>query len=236
MREAGDGGSLLGQRGRKSLLGPNRWRGGRQRGGQRTRPGKALLLEFVLTGARCSIQAGNEHIRGGKGLIDILAYTSFFFCSSLPQKIVCLPCCAFSFSYIPDTRYHTKQVPGMYGTHSSTHWITNKITPSSAQSSAAALAVAVSLKYILHAGSGLCFPGACNLQVAWIHRTCRTTFHSIPFFLESERSGRHRPRCGALSTRDAYFPGSGNYPKLIGLQAIICFRGNSIRRPLSPGK
>ena len=58
--------STRGQRGRKALPGPNRWRGGRERGGQRTRLRKALLFDFFLTGARCSNQTGNNYMRGNR--------------------------------------------------------------------------------------------------------------------------------------------------------------------------
>ena len=49
----------------KALPGPNRWRGGRERGGRRTRLREKLCCSiFFLTGARYSNQAENCYMRG----------------------------------------------------------------------------------------------------------------------------------------------------------------------------
>ena len=57
----------LWQRVKKALPGPNWWRGGRERGGRRTRLRETLccsIFSFFLTGARCSNQAENRYMRG----------------------------------------------------------------------------------------------------------------------------------------------------------------------------
>ena len=87
---------FTGQRGRKALPGPNWWRGGRERGGQRTRLGEALPFVFFLTGARCSNQAVNKYIKGDGDFFSFSQFRfHFFFCFW-----GAVPCCAFSFVHI----------------------------------------------------------------------------------------------------------------------------------------
>ena len=92
----------LGQRGRKVLPPPNRWRGGRKKGVQRTRLRQALLFDFFLIGTRFSNQAGN-----GYATEDGICFLFFLFRFHFHCFCGDVHCCDFSF--IPGTHQNKKR-------------------------------------------------------------------------------------------------------------------------------
>ena len=90
---------------RKALPGPNRWRGGRERGGRHTRLGEkssavvvVVVFCFFFTGARCSNQAEKYYTRG----TGTFFLSDFFGFICVFLAVSCLLCRAvrYLFSYI----------------------------------------------------------------------------------------------------------------------------------------
>ena len=115
----------LWQRVKKALPGPNWWRGGRERGGRRTRLRETLCCSFFsfLTGARCSNQAEN-YFRRGTGIFFSSRIFRFHFTLFLRCCCAAVPCCAFSFfvhtayrknklSTLPGVCTYVRQPPAM---------------------------------------------------------------------------------------------------------------------------
>ena len=93
------------QRGRKTSPGPNRWRGGRERGGRRTRLREKLCCSFFFfsfsTGARCS-GADNYFMRGDMDFFFLSDIFGSIFIVFAVLLLYIMPFCAFSFVH---TRY-----------------------------------------------------------------------------------------------------------------------------------